>query len=153
MVKLDLNSLLQKISGTPENRDSFLPPTPRKVNISTVDSFSSGEDKPAATVPSKETGWLRKILERPKVLREAQNLISEIDTFPHRNEEELRSFFDIDLPRLITIGNRHPEQVHAMLENARAQSQNSKTTEAWYRLIQVACGDHRATLPALESLC
>ena len=89
---------------------------------------------------------------RRHVKEETTQLIAKIERLSTAPDNVIRYFFDNDLPRLVTLSELQPLVVQQMLKDALNTSTN-KLSEPWFRLVQIACGDIGAILPALDSLC
>lgn len=94
----------------------------------------------------KPVRWVQSILARKKITEEAAELIAKVEKLSFAPEISLRYFFDNDLPRLVSLSRLQPALIQKMLRD-------KETKDPWFRLVQVACGDASAILPALDSLC
>ena len=96
--------------------------------------------------------WVQTLLAKRRVSEEAGEIIAKIEKLSQSPDMLIRYFFDNDLPQLVRLSKLQPLVVHQMLATAFEKSPNSKQNEPWFRLVQVACGDATAILPALESV-
>ncbi|OGQ47624.1 MAG: hypothetical protein A3H42_03695 [Deltaproteobacteria bacterium RIFCSPLOWO2_02_FULL_46_8] len=97
--------------------------------------------------------WAQQLLFKRRALEEAKEIIAKVELLPQSPDSAIRYFFDNDLPALIQVSQKHPALVQKMLSEKLENSSMRQLSEPWYRLVQVACGDAEAILPALDGLC
>ncbi|MBI5299751.1 MAG: hypothetical protein HY877_05615 [Deltaproteobacteria bacterium] len=97
--------------------------------------------------------WVQQLLAKRQALEIAKEIISKVELLPQSPDGAIRYFFDNDLPALVRLSQRYPVLVQKMLNEKLENSPTRQFSEPWYRLVQVACGDTQAILPALDGLC
>jgi len=129
--------------GTPLSNfaeDEYIPPQ----------EATSPKLAPAAWAPIR---WVQTLLANRRVQEEAGELIAKIGKLPTAPDDLIRYFFDNDLSELVALSRLQPMVVQQMLRESFNKMPNKQACEPWFRLVQVACGDASAILPALDSLC
>lgn len=128
------------VIATPRGRDEYIPPQ----------ESLSRKPAPQALAPIR---WVQNIFSKRRVGEESGEIIAKIERLPDAPDHSIRYFFDNDLPRLVRLSELQPIVVHQQLRAAFEKAPNREAGQPWFRLVQVACGDASAILPALDSLC
>jgi len=100
----------------------------------------------------KSAGWFTSPFDKRRDLKTAAELIEKIERIPGTPEEMARYYFDADLQKLVALGQRYPDEIKTMVEQAKGKSSNRKATEPWYILVQAACGETRPLFQTFEKM-
>ena len=146
--------------------DIYIPPRSSLVGEGTKvlpppsNSLPQGEGEHRRHLPKsenvKENGpirWAQQLLFKRRALEAAKEIIAKVELLSQSPDGAIRYFFDNDLPTLVQVSQRYPALVQKMLNEKLENSPSRQLSEPWYRLVQVACGDAAAILPALDGLC
>lgn len=102
-------------------------------------------------IPSEPTtGWQRTFWGKRKDLKEAQEILAKIEWIPRSPEEAARRYFDVDLSRLLALGQRQPVEVKRLLQRSLESSPNKAQVALWYHLVEAAQGDTRPLFRTFE---
>lgn len=97
--------------------------------------------------------WAQQLFTKKQALKTARTIIAKVELLAKSTDNTICSFFNDDLPMLVAISQKYPEKVRFVLNEALDNSPTRGISEPWYRLVQVACGDAAAILPAIDNLC
>ena len=75
------------------------------------------------------------------------------DFDPHSCTEVLDRANSLSIKIYLDQNPKWLEQSRQILNESLENSPTRKFSEPWYRLVQVACGDNGAIVPALDGLC